>query len=99
MKGSIRAPETQTALRIYHTHRNAIGSEQIRELFGVKSSSTIARIKKEVRQKQIEEGIKVWDPRTIDTDTAFEVWGLDVKELEKSYKKMTALGIERGGEG
>lgn len=80
-------------LRIYWENPSEIGNAHIRELFGVKSNATVARMKKTVRELQVERGIKVFNAVNIDTKTAYEVWGIDVAELEKHYKKIKALGL------
>jgi len=91
----IRMPDTETALRIYYSNANEIGSREIRELFKLSANSgaTVARIKKTVWAEQEKRGIKTWNAGSIDTETAYEVWGLDIRKLERNYKKMKALGL------
>ncbi len=80
------------ALRIYYSCPE-IGNDEIRELFGDLSSSTIARYKKAVQEKQLETGVRTMCLYTIDTETAFEVWGIDVSKLEWRRKKLQKLGL------
>lgn len=93
MSKRLSPPDAETALRIYYDHPLEIGSEEIRELFGVKAGSTIARIKKEVRNAQAEEKTLTWNPANVDTDTAYRIWGLNVEKLERSLKRKKAMGF------
>ena len=88
----MHAPTTTTAIRIYYEHAMEIGNQQIMELFGA-SQSTASAMKKEVQQRQAEEGIKVYTPGYVNTELAYQVWGLDIDRLIRNYKKMKALGV------
>lgn len=81
-----------TALRIFYQYTE-IGNKEIRELFGGLGSSTLAHYKKAVREKQAEEGIVTSQLNTVDTDTAYQVWGIDVKKLEERRAKLKKLGF------
>ena len=81
-----------TALRIYYNYPE-IGNAEIRELFGNLASSTIARYKKAVWEKQMEDGVKTMCLHTINTEKAYEVWGIDIESLERRRKKLQKLGL------
>lgn len=85
---------TETALRIYYAYPNEIGNTELKELFNVSGSSTVAAIKKAVRKLMAEKEIKVWNPRNVDTKTVYEYAGIDIAAVERSYLKMKKLGLE-----
>lgn len=84
----------ETALRIYYAYPNEIGNTELKELFNVSGSSTVAAIKKAVRKLMAEKEIKVWNPRNVDTKTVHEYAGIDIAAVERSYLKMKKLGLE-----
>lgn len=81
-----------TALRIYYTYPE-IGSKEIKELFGLKDNNTVSRYKKAVQKVQAERNIKISQMFTVNTEVAYEVWGIDVISLEKRRKKLQELGL------
>lgn len=80
------------ALRIYYSYPE-IGNAEIRELFGNLGSSTIAKYKDAVKQEQMERNVKTMCLNTINTRVAYEVWGIDVDDLEKRRKALKRLGL------
>ena len=88
--------DLKAALKIYYKYPNEIGTEQISQIFGGITESTIARRKKEVRIAMAESKppVRSWNPAKVDTETAYKVWGLDIAKLERSYKKLLALGLD-----
>ena len=81
-----------TALRIFYSC-SEIGNAEIRELFGNLGNSTIAKYKKEVQKQQVEDNVKTMYLNTINTETAYKVWGIDVADLEKRRAKLKKLGM------
>ncbi len=89
----MKLPDVETAVRIYHENTE-IGSAEIVELFGGKlSSSTVCRLKDEVRKVQIERNVKTWSSYSVNTKIAYEVWHLDIDDLEKRLAKLQKLGF------
>ena len=80
------------ALKVYYSNPE-IGNKEIRELFGPMSTSTLANMKRTVLREMTERGIKSFRDHTVNTKVAYEVWGLDVDDLEKRRKKLQALGL------
>ena len=71
-----------------------IGNAEIKMLFGDDtSSSTLSKYKKAVQDKQIKLGKKTASANTVITEIAFEVWGIDIKDLERRLKKLQQLGF------
>lgn len=81
-----------TALRIYYQY-SELQTPQIVELFGIKGSAAAARYKKAVIDEQIKRGVKSFVQGSVNTRLAYEVWGIDVEDLEKRRKKLTELGF------
>ena len=81
-----------TALRIFYSCTE-IGNAEIRELFGNLGSSTISKYKKEVQKQQVEDNVKTMYLHTINTETAYKVWGIDIADLEKRRAKLKKLGM------
>lgn len=93
----IKAPcsiaSLKTAILVYHNYPE-LQNEQLRELFGHDfASSTLARYKKIIRDRQRELGIKTAVPYSVNTKVAFEVFGIDITEIEKSMAKLQKLGL------
>lgn len=84
----------ETALRIYYAYPNEIGNPELKELFDVAANSTVAVIKKEIRDLMVEKDVKVWNPQNVDTKTTYEYAGIDIAAVERSYLKMKKLGLE-----
>lgn len=98
MSRTIRtAIDIKAALRIYYKYPSEIGNEQIKEIFGGEiGATTIGRRKKEVKKAMAESEppVHTWNVANVDTETAYKVWGLDIAKLERSYKKLLALGLD-----
>lgn len=81
-----------TALRIYYTYPE-IGNKEIKELFGATSNGTIKSYKNAVQEEQVNRGVKTSQMFTVNTEVAYEVWGIDVADLEKRREKLKKLGL------
>ncbi len=84
--------DIDTALRIYYTYPE-IGNKEIKELFGELGGSTISNYKKAVRKVQAERGVLTAQRNTVNTEVAYEVWRIDVKDLEQRREKLIRLGL------
>lgn len=81
-----------TALKIYYS-KPEIGSKEMKELFGELGKCTLTQMRKPVLEVMAERGIKSFRQHTVNTDVAYEVWGIDVKDLERRRKKLKELGL------
>ncbi len=89
----LKAPvDIDTAIRIYYQYPE-IGNAQIRELYGKIGNKTIQDYKNAVRERQIEEGIKVNQFHCVNTETAYKVWGIDVEDLIRRREKLKKLKL------
>ena len=80
----------EDALRIYYTTPE-LTAEDIRTLFGNVSSGTLTNLKKPVFEKMREGQYFCCTRYAVNTKIAFEVWGIDVADLEARYKKFKKI--------
>ncbi|MCI9414535.1 MAG: hypothetical protein HFJ79_05070 [Clostridiales bacterium] len=80
------------ALEIYYRH-SEIGNKEMTTLFGKHSTATINRLKQLVKSEMAVRGIRSYCAYSINTKLAFEVWGIDVDDLEKRRGKLLNLGL------
>ncbi|HCD70890.1 MAG TPA: hypothetical protein DEQ68_09730 [Ruminococcaceae bacterium] len=95
-KLNVRIPQItslETAIRLYY-ERNELSNDDIRELFGKLGHSTVSRLKKAVVAETNARGTPIWNAARVNTEVAYEVWGLDIKRLENSLKKLRAMNLE-----
>lgn len=78
------------ALEIYYS-MPVIGNQEIGKLLGTQTYSVISRYKKKALEQMEKDNVPLWDAHTVDTESAFKAWGLDIKNLELRYKKLQAL--------
>jgi hypothetical protein len=80
------------ALSVYYNNLE-IGNNEIKELFRVRSSATIARLKKAVRAEMDKQGLYSYSANKVNTVVAYQAWGIDVNDLEKRRQKIAALNL------
>lgn len=80
------------ALKVYYNH-SEIGNKEIAVLFGRHSSATVARLKKLAKAEMNHRDMYSYGANKVNTAVAFEVWGIDVPDLEKRIKKIKELNI------
>ncbi len=88
----MKNPDIKTALQMYYT-KPEIFTDDIVELFCV-GKSTAQKMKNEVRKVMAEKGVKVWLPHSVNTKVAYEMWGLNITDLEARLEKLQSLGME-----
>ena len=84
--------DIETALRIYYRYPE-IDNSRIRELFGKISSGTQAKYKRAVMAEQAARNVKTMQMNAVNTKVAYEVWGIDVDDLEKRLEKLQKLNL------
>lgn len=67
-----------------------IGTSEIAYLFNV-SKTTAVTYKREAQAYQIENGVRFWDKRKVNTRLAFEAWGLDIRDLQMRCYELLKL--------
>jgi hypothetical protein len=81
------------ALKIYYSNAE-IGNKEIVSLFGRLSSATITRLKKSVKVEMERRKILSYGMYKVNTGVAFDIWGIDVDDLEKRRKKLKELNLQ-----
>lgn len=92
---TVRVPQItslETAIRLYY-ERIELTNSDIRELFGPLANSTIKRLKEKAELLMVDRNITVWNAQRVNTEIAYEAWGLDIAKLEYSLDKLRALGV------
>ena len=82
------------AIQIYYRWTE-IGNAEIRQLFGV-GSNTALKLKNAAREKMAKDNIPIWDANKVNTEVAYQVWGLDIVSMERRYEKLKKLGVLQG---
>ena len=81
------------ALRIYYSH-SEIGNKEIVLLFGRLSSATTAKLKKLARTEMMNKNKNSYGMYKVNTCIAYDVWGIDVEDLERRRSKLKDLGLQ-----
>ena len=82
----------ENALKIYYENVE-IGNKEIIFLFGNHSSATISKLKKCVKQEMNKKGISNYCANKVNTEVAYEVWGLDINNLKTRFKELSILDL------
>lgn len=85
----MRSPDIEMAVRLYY-EKPEITNADIKELFSTGETQTI-KIKKAVKEEMAKRGVKSWLPHSVNTEIAYEVWGIDIDNFEKRLKKLRTL--------
>jgi len=81
-----------TALAIFYNY-SEIGNKEINRLFGARSSATISRLKKAVKAEMVKNDMPSFCTYKVNTAIAFQVWGIDIADLEERRKKIKELSL------
>lgn len=82
----------ENALKIYYENAE-IGNKEIKLLFGKRSSATISRLKNLVKIEMIKREIPTFNVYRVNTAIAYDVWGIDINDLENRMKKIKELSL------
>ena len=82
----------EAALMIYYKYPE-IGNKEIIALFGQRSSATVSRLKRVAKDEMIKKGILSYGANKVNTEIAFNVWGINVDDLEQRMKKLKELNL------
>jgi hypothetical protein len=87
----MKPPEVAKIVEIGLTYPE-IGNQQIMELFDI-SGTYASQMKKQVQREMVSRGIYTWNPKNVNTKIAFEVWGINLEQAEKAYRKLKQLDM------
>ncbi len=94
-KVTVRIPQItslETAIRLYY-ECSELSTPDIRELFGPLANDTVSRLKRKARELMNERGKLPGDATRVNTEIAYEAWGLDIAKLEYRLNKLRTLGV------
>ena len=81
------------AVKLYY-ERIWLENSDIKQLFNISSSSTLAKYRREVIDYFADKNISPFHRgMKLDTWRAYEAWGLDINDLEKRLRKLQKLNI------
>ena len=81
------------ALKIYYSH-SELGNKEISSLFGRLSSATTAKLKKLAKNEMMNREVLSYGMHKVNTTVAYNVWGIDINDLEKRHKKLKTLELQ-----
>ncbi len=84
--------DVNAVLKAYYGN-GYIGNKEIKEIFGTTASSTVWKLKKAVREEEKKREIPTVVPRQVSVRVAFDVWKIDVKEIERNRRKLIELNL------
>ena len=93
---TVRIPQItslETAVRLYY-ERIELSNADIRELFGKLAPATIKSLKNKALAIMTERNTPVWNAQRVNTEIAYEAWGLNITDLEHRLKKLKAMGVQ-----
>ena len=80
------------AIKIYYENTE-LSNAKIRELFNEIKPSTLTKIKNAAVKEMAIRGTKTFGSSTVNTKVAFEVWGLEITDLEHRLTKLKKFGF------
>lgn len=87
----------ETAIRLYYS-KVELSSEDVQELFpSVKGKNTITKLKRKARELMVEDNKLVYNAHSVNTESAFKAWGLDIADLEARYETLKKFKIAEKG--
>ena len=86
--------DIDTALRIYYQYTE-LDTELIRILFPDIKQGTMSKLRKQVKMVMAERNIRTFGRNHINTKCAFEVFGIDIEDLEQRKFKLHKLGLDK----
>lgn len=97
MGEKVRIPKVasvEAAVRVFYENTE-LTNANIVELFGSISPKRICKLKEIARKKSEEKETPVWSAVRVNTEDAFEAWGLDIKKLEARYTRLRKMGLDK----
>jgi len=82
----------EIALKVFYENAE-IGNNEIKKLFGNRSSATISKLKRIAKAEMMKRNTPTFSMYKVNTDIAFEVWGIDIIGLEQRMKKIKELTL------
>lgn len=90
MARALQPADVELAVQLYY-ERIELTNKDIHKLFNVKSSTTVARLKSVAIKAMAEKGQTPFSTYSVNTETAYEAWNLDITDLERRLTKLRKL--------
>ena len=90
----VRVPALQdipNAIQSYY-EKHELTNRDIIALFGC-CAATAKKLKDMARELMGERDVPSWNALAVNTDCAFEAWGLNINDLERRYQKLRKYGM------
>ncbi len=94
-KHRVRVPQVadiSAAIRLYYEHTE-IGNKDIRAIFGDMGNGRIGRLKQLALEAMHERGTVHYNAQYVNTEVAYDVWGINIDRLTAGRKKLQQLGL------
>lgn len=82
----VRISDVSLVVEMYYSKTELCNSD-IREIFNC-GSTAASKLKKQALEHQVSKNVKTFSARCVDTECAFQAWGIDIDKLEKKAKKL-----------
>lgn len=92
---AVRIPMIVSVERAVWVYNNCpyMGNHELEALFGKMSSDKRVKLKKLVFDEMAARGLMRYNDTLVNTTVAYEVWGLDIADLERRYGKLRKYGM------
>lgn len=92
---NVRIPQVadvDTAIRLYYS-KTEIGNADIKKLFGNLGQARISKLKQLVISEMRERDTVRYNALCVNTEVAYDVWGINIDRLTAGRKKLQQLGL------
>lgn len=87
----MKTPNIEKAVQLYFAKAELTNADII-NLFGC-GQTTAVKLKKAVKEEMAKRGLKSWLPHSVKTAVAYEVWGMDINDLQDRLKNLRRLKL------
>ena len=84
--------DVETAIKIYYGSIE-LGNKEIKALFSPVGEQKVILLKRYAKAYADERDTPVWNASKVNTEMAFEAWGLNIVDLERRYNKLKKMGV------
>lgn len=95
MANTVRIPplvSLENTLKLYY-EKVELCNRDILELFGDLSTATVSRLKSKAREQMTADGVPSWSGFGVNTESAYQAWGIKIDDIEARYKKLRELNL------
>lgn len=78
-------------LRFYY-ELHELGNKEVMEMFNI-GPSKAGQMKRDAQVEQRKRNVMFFNPVCVNTEVAFDVWGIDIADVEKRVAKLKKLGM------